>query len=490
MGRFVLFYFRVYLPQAEDFDSLGCEPDVVDDDNSNSPLECIWAYSTAVGAVHAIWDEIIFRYPDEFQPALGAKIRVLSAVENLLDDGYLTKQAKIDREQPLGVYHILRMVQALFQKAISIATTSWDATLQFSLTLVLQAAFGCPIGDILAPMQPEGVDKPGLYYSDVMLALPEGCHNVEDIQGLWKIRNAENSDGNPCNAYTVLRNALPASTHTIVCPVRLLLVNAIRRGNLRGSMNDVLEEAAQNNGFIQWIDPELPVLCHTTTTGIVDGSIAMKVSAARMILDTVAELVRPNVFMRTHDIQCGAAHEMTALPPDGKMTDYDIAVALNPSEAVPSAGSMREFEGLCRRDFWTGRVLSFADQKPVFAQVIFGCLDPVLRKVLITNDEVRNEMARRFPSLMGLPNPEEDRRYQKAFAQAYATLATRESNPRQQKRKLLDEFSQYVPLQMLNVTDDIGFVDHFASISQSQAYTRKKQKGAQSEIRVQSNNVD
>ena len=68
--------------------------------------------------------------------------------------------------------------------------------------------------------------------------------------------------------------------------------------------------------------------------------------AARMVLDTVADLVKPNVFMRSHDIRYGAAHDMTMLPADNATSDADIAVELNhtSSTARHSGGSVTALE--------------------------------------------------------------------------------------------------------------------------------------------------
>lgn len=170
--------------------AVDTEPDSLD---LSPPTQCIWSYTTARGVVTILYDAFKFRYAD-FQPSPNAKDTSLAAIEQLCSNGFVTKEAKIDREQPLGVYHIYQMVQALFNRAMSNSNASWDATIQFSLVIVLQAAFSCRIGDILDTGYPEAPPRPALYYSDVVLTLRPGCHTVADICGQWTIRNAKNSE--------------------------------------------------------------------------------------------------------------------------------------------------------------------------------------------------------------------------------------------------------------------------------------------------------
>ena len=115
IDKFISFYFRAYLPQLADVDAVqgDSEPDTLDSDQG-CRTECIWAYSTAEGMVHMLYKELQFRYEDRLQLSSNAKERSLAVVSQLLSQGYLTKQAKVDRDQPLGVYHIFHMVEALF----------------------------------------------------------------------------------------------------------------------------------------------------------------------------------------------------------------------------------------------------------------------------------------------------------------------------------------------------------------------------------------
>jgi hypothetical protein len=102
-----------------------------------------------------------YQYGDKVQFGTSiAKEKMHSAVDKLYKMGVVTKDAKIDRDQPLGVHHISIMVQAMFNKALSDAATSWDATIQFSLFLVLQPALNCRVGDILAPGYKDSLEKP------------------------------------------------------------------------------------------------------------------------------------------------------------------------------------------------------------------------------------------------------------------------------------------------------------------------------------------
>ncbi|KZM25998.1 hypothetical protein ST47_g2848 [Ascochyta rabiei] len=61
--------------------------------------------------------------------------------------------------------------------------------------------------------------------------------------------------------------------------------------------------------------------------------------------------------------------------------------------------------------------------------------------------------------------PWEDQGYQKAFAETCVAIATTTNKSRQQKRKLFDDFNPHVPLQVLGVSGDNGFVDYIAFVS-------------------------
>jgi hypothetical protein len=82
------------------------------------------------------------------------------------------------------------MVNALFMEAVTNGTASWDVITQFALLFVVQAALSVRAGNILVsdtPQQSEGVDRPGMRYSDMQLQL--NGSTVADITGHWRARN-------------------------------------------------------------------------------------------------------------------------------------------------------------------------------------------------------------------------------------------------------------------------------------------------------------
>lgn len=256
----------------------------------------------------------------------------------------------------------------------------------------------------------------------------------------------------------------------------------MRRGNLSGSLDNIISDAVENDGRIRWIEPNLPVLCSTIPTGIVDQSVPMKVHAARMILDTVAGLVKPSVFMRSHDIRYGAAHDMIHLPASDRMSDEEIGLELNHS--VISNRTTRKYRGPRQRDIWSERVQHLANQRPTHSVVLFGCHDPVLRRNIVGKDEVLAEMRKRHPELMDLPRT--DVRYSKEFAVTYRYLQARRADARSRKVQAAD-MHLGAALQTANVPSDDNFIDVFATRQRSSLRQKPSRKRTRDEAIIAHN---
>jgi hypothetical protein len=79
-------------------------------------------------------------------------------------------------------------------EVVTSGTSSRDAISQFAPLFVVQAALSVRAGDVFVPDIPqqfEGVDRPGMRYSDIQLQLDGPT--VAGIIGHWRVRNHKTS---------------------------------------------------------------------------------------------------------------------------------------------------------------------------------------------------------------------------------------------------------------------------------------------------------
>jgi hypothetical protein len=170
------------------------------------------------------------------------------------------------------------------------------------------------------------------------------------------------------------RNALESSDDGIICPVRLLLANAMRYGNVEGkTIEDVLHRAkkAQYKRIV-WKDENLPIFHHFSETNSWPDK-PMRVKTMTTALAVVSNIVRPNVRLRAHDIRYGAADDLLSLKRSDMRSLQEVGQDLNHSTSSTAKGVTRRYtKKYSNEDTWQERA-KLPDTANQFSNVVFEC---------------------------------------------------------------------------------------------------------------------
>ena len=107
------------------------------------------------------------------------------------------------------------------------------------------------------------------------------------------------------------------AANNVICPIKLLLIVALRLGNVQAvTIDEVLRNAAARNGkTIQWVHPKRPVLCAfgAGTSRV----LADKPANSHQLSNTMAHAAPIAGFLtttiRSHDLRRGAAQDAANL---------------------------------------------------------------------------------------------------------------------------------------------------------------------------------
>lgn len=113
-------------------------------------------------------------------------LRISTALEQLLRDGRLTREASRQRNW-VGTHILRKIVTAILDNALSEGTLHWDVTLSRIASLVLVAALSARAGDLNAdPLDDQPL--PYLCYKDIDLKFVGG-QEIENLEAELTIRN-------------------------------------------------------------------------------------------------------------------------------------------------------------------------------------------------------------------------------------------------------------------------------------------------------------
>ncbi|KFY43691.1 hypothetical protein V494_01849 [Pseudogymnoascus sp. VKM F-4513 (FW-928)] len=302
----------------------------------------------------------LFQYAN-FTLSLHERSRIKSLFHQLLKDGLITRMPIRDI-QWIGAFLVRRMVTALLQEAVEDGTTNWDKVIQKALSIVLVAALSCRTGDITKETL-DIHDRPFLCYDDVSIKLVDG-NSLNNLVAEVVIRNEKSRKLNPRQNRKVLLRVMPEQENNILCPIKMLLISAMRLGAVQGTIEQVIASAAaRRDKTIQWTDGRggSPVLCGFETAAhlvIID-----KPAMGDQVRDTVyhaglrAGILKPIV---PHDMRRGAARDVANLPQDptaasGLATPV-VAAEIGHTNLALQKGLTSEYVGFKTNDTWTRRV--------------------------------------------------------------------------------------------------------------------------------------
>jgi hypothetical protein len=181
--------------------------------------------------------------------------------------------------------------------------------------------------------------------------------------------------GEPFKAYRLNRHALAGNNDNSLCPVRLLIINAMRHGNVKGgnTVEAILAHATTHPlKWIEWVNPQLPVFCHVTLAHTITRSQPMRTANMGMAFSMFQDIVDANVTLRSHDLRYGAADDLLRVVRGPQMAIQDIAHELDHSVASAANGVTRKYTKKSSiNDTWQARV-DLPDQRSTFTTIIFS----------------------------------------------------------------------------------------------------------------------
>jgi hypothetical protein len=169
---------------------------------------------------------------------------------------------------------------------------------------------------------------------------------------------------NPRKKRIVTVHAISGKEENLLCPLKLIIISAMRLGALDGPIGDVLAKMARRRDkTLQWKEGKgnNPVLCKFDKHG--HGVNASVPATTLQMLDTVrgtslmAGFITPLV---AHDVRRGSAADMANLPRDptapSGIADRSVAAELGHSNQALAKGITAAYVGPRKEDTWTKRV--------------------------------------------------------------------------------------------------------------------------------------
>ncbi len=156
------------------------------------------------------------------------------------------------------------------------------------------------------------------------------------------------------NVVRILRSC-DQSTDNVLCPIKYLLILALRTGNVASTtLEDLLEEARQDPlKRVQWLRPDSPVFCAFANTSRLNLSSP---AACNQMQDTIFAMSSEAgvlASLASHDVRRGGAYEIKNLKttPMG-ISDDAAAVALGHSGISKLKGVTKAYTGDNLNDMW------------------------------------------------------------------------------------------------------------------------------------------
>jgi hypothetical protein len=231
--------------------------------------------------------------------------------------------------------------------------------------MVIVASTGCRVGDTTKRFFATQA-LPFLAYQDVTIRLIPGGSSVQDLECVLTLRNEKfKTKTTRFNRKVVLKSLSQEST--LIDPIALILVMALRTGNVKESGIDDLINNLQlrANRTVQWVDPLRPVVCALTNgqTLVVDKpASALQLNEWMQTASLRAGLLRR---YRPHDMRRGHSREVAHLPAGQLLGGVNTAVAASVGHGVDKGRVTAQYIGDLGGDVWSMRVANPIKDDPV-----------------------------------------------------------------------------------------------------------------------------
>jgi hypothetical protein len=192
----------------------------------------------------------------------------------------------------------------------------------------------------------------------------------------------------PSKNRIVLLKCLPDTKNNVICPVKLLLIHALRHGYVNGkSVDEVLSNAyMRRDRQIIWTNGQAPVFCAMSSSGafLLLGNPASN-QQARKIVVQAGLLCGILGSIVAHDIRRGAARDTAQIKSGfNGMATVAVSATLGHSHEAHFKGTTAAYVGGIDDDLWAKRVdLEYED--PFGLQV---AAQPFPKRPRLTKEEI------------------------------------------------------------------------------------------------------
>ncbi|SMQ47771.1 unnamed protein product [Zymoseptoria tritici ST99CH_3D7] len=235
-------------------------------------------------------------------------------VETFLKQGLVTQDRSRIRRWA-GVFVLRQLVTAMFKNACNSGAPDWSVVIYRCLSITLSSALGCRPGDITTAWLQDH-DLNYLAYMDITATMKKGGKPIDDLSATVVIRNEKGHKFNSHKNRTVPLNALPAEDCTI-CPIKLLLIHALRTGQVEETSIDELitNLARRPSRQVIWKNPKHPVLCAIGARSIgldlEEPAIHTRMAGTLEQASVAAGLL---AVLKSYDLRRGAARDLANNP--------------------------------------------------------------------------------------------------------------------------------------------------------------------------------
>ncbi|CEN61963.1 hypothetical protein ASPCAL08606 [Aspergillus calidoustus] len=299
-----------------------------------------------------------YTHKAEFKILPHEKTGIKACLDRLCKEGLLTRGVWVERRR-FSFLLLETLISNLFTTAIVKGPLfSWDNVLLWALGIVLQSATAARGGDIVRSNGYTGNEY--LAWKDVELKVKANGKSVQDITAVVTLRYCKGKKLLPSENRKVTLNPLKNDKHNIMCPIKLLLIMALRLGITAAKTPAELISRAlgTRDRRIVWKHPDYPVICGSNRHHVVVPSMCIGPGTLSARLKSVAAksgLV--GLGLGTTANRRGAAREIAHAATTFKGTSDDAAAAaLGHSASTKNAGLTREvYIGDSYDDFYSHR---------------------------------------------------------------------------------------------------------------------------------------
>lgn len=258
--------------------------------------------------------------------------------------GIITKDLTRDR-QWASARLVLTMIKAFINNKLVQGSRDWSVVMSKALSLAMMVALVSRAGDITkSSYAPQHCF---MKYSDIVLKIVRGesLDNVKfEASIIIRYAKAHKDDG--AANETITCDSLDDPTHNCIDPIKLLIIMALRTGNIKGasSLKDMVRSTLSRlDRTVQWAYPDRPVLAAFTGHGTLAVQKAASTFQLLRNLNNLSQVSGIKERLWTHDIRRGGARDTSQL---SRQFDMGAAQdALGHSNVAAYRGTTKEYVG-------------------------------------------------------------------------------------------------------------------------------------------------